>query len=67
MGKMYCIIYLEAGRAGDEVPDHLAVPLCGVEPLEDAGEQIQLQAPDLTNGCSKRLSHKMNFQLNIMG
>ena len=43
----HAVLLLQAGRAGDEVLDHLAVSLSGVETLEDAGQQVQLQAPQV--------------------
>ena len=43
----HAVLLLQAGRAGDEVLHHLAVSLRGVEALEDAGQQVQLQTSQI--------------------
>ena len=43
----HAVLLLQAGGAGDEVFHHLAVPLGGVEALEDARQEVQLQTPEV--------------------
>ena len=61
----HAVLLLQAGGAGDEVLHHLAVSLGGVEALEDAGEQVQLEAPQVLLQQQRRRNVGLSQAANI--